>query len=60
MEENIIAPDMQRFINANRAGLIRWVLKKYPNAVVGDDQLEEFIYNEQELYRWAVSEGVDI
>lgn len=60
MSENIIAPDMQEFINKNKRELINQILEKYPNAPVDDDALEGFIYNEEWLYRWARSEGVDV
>lgn len=51
---------IQDFINENRAELVVCILRVCSNCSVGDDDIEDFISNDESLYNWALREGVDI
>lgn len=49
---------IQEFIQENRAELIGCVQSVCNNCSVGDDDLEDWINNNEELYNWARECGV--
>lgn len=57
-----IAPDMQRFIDENRAELIAHIQAAVPNHQIDttDEAIEAWVLNDEPLYLWARSEGVDV
>ena len=53
---------IREFIRTNRQAIdahIRAVLKR-PNRPINDADREEWIMNDEGLYRWALSEGVNL
>lgn len=50
---------VEEFINDNRNALVRIVGEICSNCSLGDDDLEEWISNDESLYNWAISEGVE-
>lgn len=53
--------DMQDFIDQNRGELVKAIQRAAgPNARVDDDEIEMWINNDEGLYQWAQSEGVNI
>lgn len=51
---------MAAFIRENRDELIAAVRSVCDNCAVGDDDLEEWIENDEGLYLWAQSAGVEL
>jgi len=61
MSDNVIAPDMQEFIDKHRRGLVGMILDSTPNLRnVDDDCIEDHVTNVEHMYNWARSEGVDV
>ncbi len=59
MGENVIAPDMQRFIEDNKTELVYWVQTECKSSTdLSDDSLEDIIINTEYWYRLAKSQGV--
>jgi len=53
--------DMQDFIDNNRGELVAAIQRAAgPNSRVDDDEIELWINNDEGLYMWAQSEGVDL
>lgn len=51
---------MREFINNNRRELINIILDICSNCEVSDSEIEKWILNDEGLYNWARSEGVNI
>ncbi len=54
---------MAEFIDANREELISRIMGGEPSILVttlDDDEIENWILNDEGLYDWAISEGVDV
>lgn len=50
---------IENFINENKTEIKNFIEKSY-NLKVDDDDIENFILNDEGLYNWAISESVDI
>lgn len=52
---------IQEFIEQNR-GEIDEIIRSHinPNVILDDDDREDWISNDEGLYEWALSEGVDV
>lgn len=58
---NVIAPDMQKFIDEYKNELVRWVQENCKSSVdLSDDSLEDIIINTQPWYMLARECGVDV
>ena len=51
--------EMKDFIRQNREKLARIILDRYPTADITEDEIEDYVINETDLYCWADSEGVE-
>ena len=51
---------MQDFIRDNRAEIDAVIRRNDPNADTSDSERELWIANDEGLYNWAISEGVDV
>ena len=51
--------EMKDFIRQNRGKLARIILDRCPTAEITEDEIEDWIINDPELYAWAIREGVD-
>lgn len=49
---------IKEFIQENRRELIAAILLLCPNCEVGDDEIEEWVSNDEGLYYWAINSGV--
>ncbi len=50
---------LQECIQGNRKQLTEYILNNCPNCEIGDEEIEEWIRNDEGLYSWAMSEGVE-
>jgi hypothetical protein len=51
---------LQQFINENREAIQSYVAHTCPNCSLDDDELRLWILNDEWLYTWAISEGVNL
>ena len=52
--------EMIDFIRQNRGDLARIILDRCPAAEITEDEIEDWIINQPDLYEWARSKGVDV
>lgn len=53
--------DIEKFVRDNRREIDDKIRVIYPNyAAVDDEDREDILRNDENLYNWALSEGVDI
>lgn len=52
--------DMKQFIQNNREELVKAIFRVCSDCEVDDESIENWINNDEGLYVWAKSEGVDI
>lgn len=48
------------FIDEHRTELYNAIWRQVPNAKLDDDDVEQWIANDEGLYQWAKDEGVDV
>jgi hypothetical protein len=52
---------IDEFIETHRAELVAIILKKCPNVRdTNDDTIFAWVMNDEQLYRWALAEKVDL
>ena len=51
---------MKKFIGENKADLDAWIKRKAPSQPINDSERRLWILNDESLYNWARSEGVNI
>jgi hypothetical protein len=57
---NMPTMSMTRFIEENRAELISHIKFKCDNCETSDEDIEEWIENDEQLFVWATASGVDM
>ena len=51
---------MKKFIQENKSALDAYIKRKAPGQPINDSERRLWILNDESLYNWARSEGVDI
>ena len=62
-EDALREEQLAEFINENRAELVDIIHRTVPNMPldqIDDDEIEDWIINDEGLYNWALSEGVEL
>jgi hypothetical protein len=52
--------DLQGFIDEHRTEISVAIWNQCPNIPLDDDELRQWIANDEGLYRWAQGEGYDV
>ena len=53
---------MKDFINRHRYDLVEMICTRIQQeaAMLDDEEIEDWVFNDEYMYEWAISEGVDV